>query len=56
MYNLEYKTNFNIQLHFFLRGTHVTPNNSTNNNVVFYLVYDLKIVYYNNYLSTITMP
>ena len=30
-------------------GTHVTANNSTNNNVVFFFVSDLKIVYYNNY-------
>ena len=32
-----------------IHGTHVTPNNSTNNNVVFFLVSDLKIIYYNNY-------
>ena len=30
-------------------GTHVTANNSTNNNAVFFFVSDLKIVYYNNY-------
>ena len=30
-------------------GTHVTANNSTNNNVEFIFVSDLKIVYYNNY-------
>ena len=28
---------------------HVTANKSTNNNVVFFFVSDLKIVYYNNY-------
>ena len=32
-----------------IHGTHVTSNNSTNNNVVFFLVSDLKILYYNNY-------
>ena len=32
-----------------IHGTHVTANNSTNNNVVFFFVLDLKIVYYNNY-------
>ena len=37
-------------------GTHVTANNSTNNNVVFFFVSDLKIAYYNNYQSLITMP
>ena len=35
-------------------GTNVTANNSTNNNVVFFIS-DLKIVY-NNYQSLITMP
>ena len=37
-------------------GTHVTADNSTNNNVVFFFVSDLKIVYNNNYKSSITMP
>ena len=32
-----------------IHGTHVTANNSTNNNVVFFFVSDLKTVYYNNY-------
>ena len=32
-----------------IHGTYVTANNSTNNNVVFFFVSDLKIVYYNNY-------
>ena len=31
-----------------IHGTHVTANNSTNNNV-FFFVSDLKIVYSNNY-------
>ena len=31
-----------------IHGTHVTANNSTNDNV-FFFVSDLKIVYYNNY-------
>ena len=31
------------------RGTYVTANNSTNDNVLFFFVSDLKIVYYNNY-------
>ena len=30
-------------------GTHVTANNSTNNNVVFFPVSDFKIIYNNNY-------
>ena len=30
-------------------GTHVTANNSTNNNVGFFFVSDLKIVFYKNY-------
>ena len=34
----------------------MTAHNSTTNNVVFFFVLDLKIVYYNNYLSLITMP
>ena len=32
-----------------IHGTHVTANNSINDNVVFFFVSDLKIVYYNNY-------
>ena len=32
-----------------IHGTHVTVDNSTNNNVMFFFVLDLKIVYYNNY-------
>ena len=32
-----------------IHRTHVIANNSTYNNVVFVLVSDLKIVYYNNY-------
>ena len=32
-----------------IHETHVTANNSTNNNVVFFFVLDLKIVFYNNY-------
>ena len=32
-----------------MHGTHMTANNSTSINVVFFLVSDLKIVYYNNY-------
>ena len=32
-----------------IHGTHVTANNSTNDNVVFLFVSDFKIVYYNNY-------
>ena len=31
-----------------IHGTHVITNNSTNNNVVFFFVSDLKIVYTNN--------
>ena len=30
-------------------GTHVTANNSYNNNVVFFFVLDSKIICYNNY-------
>ena len=37
-------------------GTHVTANNSTNNNVVFFIVSYLKIVYYNNYSYLSTIP
>ena len=32
-----------------LCGIHVTANNSTDNNVAFFFVSDLKIVYNNNY-------
>ena len=32
-----------------IHRTHVTANNSTYDNVVFFFVSDLKIVYYNNY-------
>ena len=32
-----------------IHGTHLTANNPTTNNIVFFLVSDLKIVYYNNY-------
>ena len=32
-----------------IHETHVTANNSTNNNIVFFFVSDLKIVYYKNY-------
>ena len=39
-----------------IHGTHVTANNSPNNNVVLDFVSDLKIVYYNNYQSMIRMP
>ena len=39
-----------------IHGAHVTANNSTNNNVVFFFVSDLKIVYSNNYKSSIIMP
>ena len=38
-----------------IHGTHVTTDNSTNNNM-FFFVSDLKIVYYKNYQSLITMP
>ena len=38
-----------------IHGTYVTANNSTNNNV-FFFVSDLKIVYYSKYQSSITMP
>ena len=34
----------------------MTANNSTNDNIVFFFVSDLKIVYNNNYQSLITMP
>ena len=37
-------------------GTHVTANNSITNNVVFFFVSDLKILYNNNSQSSITMP
>ena len=32
-----------------IHGTHVTVNNFTNSNNVFFFVSDLKIIYYNNY-------
>ena len=32
-----------------IHGFYMTANNSTNNNVVFHLFLNLKIVYYNNY-------
>ena len=32
-----------------IHRTHVTANNSTNNNFAFFFVSDLKIEYYNNY-------
>ena len=32
-----------------IHGTHVTAKKSTNNNVVFFFLSDLKIVYYNSY-------
>ena len=32
-----------------LYGIHLTANNFTNNNVVFFFVSDLKMAYYNNY-------
>ena len=34
---------------YIYRVTHVTANNSTNNDVVFFFDSVLKIVYYNNY-------
>ena len=37
-----------IYICLYIHGTHVTANNSTANNVVFF-VSDLKIVYLNNY-------
>ena len=33
----------------YIYGIHVTANNSTNNNVMFFFASDLKIVYYNKY-------
>ena len=44
-----YKECFNIMGCLNIHGTHMTTNKSTNNNVVLFLVSDLKIVYYNNY-------
>ena len=38
-----------------MQRTHVTANKSSNNNVEFYFVSDLRIVHYNNYKSTITI-
>ena len=35
--------------------THMTANYSTNNNVVFFLVSNLKAVYYNSFKSSITL-
>ena len=40
----------------FIHGAPVTVYNSTYNNFMFFYVSDLKIVYYNNYQSSITMP
>ena len=37
-------------------GTHVPANNSTNNNVMFFFISYLKIIYYNNYPFLVTMP
>ena len=39
-----------------INGTHVTANNSTTNKDMLFSVSDLKIVYYNNYQSSITRP
>ena len=39
-----------------IHRTPVTANNSTNNNVEFFLVSDLKIVYYKTYQSSIKLP
>ena len=39
-----------------IHGTYVIVNYSTNNNVVFFFVSDLKIVYYNNYQFSISIP
>ena len=39
-----------------IHGTQVTTNNSINDNVIFCFVSDLKLVYYSNYYSLITMP
>ena len=38
-----------------IHGTHVTANNYTNNNVLFFLVSDMKIVCYNNYWFSINV-
>ena len=32
-----------------MHGTHVTANNSIDDNIVLFCVSDLKMVYYNNY-------
>ena len=32
-----------------IRGTHVATNNSKTNNILFFLISELKIVYYNKY-------
>ena len=34
----------------------MTANNSTNNYVIFFSISDMKIVYYNSYQFSITMP
>ena len=34
---------------FNIHGTYVAANDFTNNNVIFFVVLDLKVVYYNNY-------
>ena len=39
-----------------IHGNHVTANESTSNNAVFFFVSDLKIIYYNNNQFSITMP
>ena len=36
--------------------THETVYNSSNDNVEFFFVSDSKIIYYNNYYSSITIP
>ena len=39
-----------------IHGTHVTANNSINNNIVFFSYFRFEKVYYNNYSSSITTP
>ena len=39
-----------------IRGTYVTSSNSTDNNVLFFSVLNLKIIYYSKYQSSITIP
>ena len=60
----KYILSFNLYIYIYIyiyiwclniHGTNVSANNSTNNNVVFFFS-DLKIVYYNSYQSSITMP